>query len=85
MLEWPRNAAGMSPATVVAVTTMLRLTKRRRAVLAEKVPDVANLITAAIVIGYAIGESNVSWLAVIAAIALWTGVLGVALWIAEDK
>jgi hypothetical protein len=54
-------------------------------VLVEKVPDVANLIAAAIFIGFALGESNVSWLAVTAAMALWAGVLGFALWIAEDR
>jgi hypothetical protein len=64
---------------------MLRLTKRRRAVLTEKVPDLANLVAAAIVIGFALGESNVSWLALTAARGLWAGVLGFALWIAEDK
>ena len=69
----------------LAVGTMLRSTRRRRALLAEKVTDVANLITAAMVIGYAIGESDVSWPAVIAAIALWAVFLGFTLWIAEDK
>ena len=67
------------------LTTMLRLTRRRRALLAEKVTDVANLITAAIVIGYALGESDVSWPVVIAALAFWAALLGFALWIAEDK
>ena len=67
------------------LTTMLRLSPRRRAVLAEKMADVANLITAAIVIGYALGESDVSWPVVIAALAFWAALLGFALWIAEDK
>ena len=64
---------------------MLRLTPRRRAILCEKVPDIANLITAAIVIGFAIGDSPVPWSRVLAALGLWACLLGFAVWIAEDR
>ena len=62
---------------------MLRLTPRRRAVLAEKLPDVANLITAAIVIGFAIGQPTVSWSVLITTLALWIAALLFAVGIAE--
>ena len=55
--------------------TMLRLTTRRRALLAEKVADVANLVTAAIVIGFSLGDRSASWLMLLGALAIWVGVL----------
>jgi hypothetical protein len=38
----------------------LGLNERQRSVLADKVPDMANLVAAAIVVGFAIGESAAS-------------------------
>jgi hypothetical protein len=50
---------------------MLRLTDRRRALLAEKFGDLANLAVAALVFGQALGESGFS---------LGTGLAGGAIW-----
>jgi hypothetical protein len=85
MLEIPRNATGISPATVVAVTTMLRLNPRQRAVLANKVPDMANIVAGAIVLGFAIGEPRVTWPVLAGGIAFWAGALLFAVMIAEEK
>lgn len=64
---------------------MLGLNSRQRAVLADKVPEMANLVTAAIVIGFALGEPRASWPVLLAAIALWGGALIFAIIIAGDK
>lgn len=64
---------------------MLRLTTRRRAVLADKVPDVVNLVTGAIVIGFFVGEPKASWTVLAGAIALWIATVVFALIIAENK
>lgn len=50
---------------------MLRLTKRRRAILAEKFGDLANLAVAALVLGQALGED---------ALSLGVGLAGAAIW-----
>ena len=71
--------------TVVGLTTMLRLTDRRRRLLAEKVADIANLITAAVVIGFVIGESTVSAPIVVSVTAAWLTVVGFAIWSVENS
>jgi len=76
---------GTLSATISGVLTMLRLTPRRRAVLADKVPDIANIVAGAAVIGFAFGEPEAPWPVVIAAIAMWAGALVFALVVAEDK
>jgi len=50
---------------------MLRLTKRRREVLAEKFGDLANLAVGALVFGQAIGQDVHS---------PWVAIVGVAIW-----
>lgn len=64
---------------------MLRLKSRQREVLADKVPDMANIIAAAIVIGLMVGEPRVSWLAFLAAITIWIVSLVFVLVIVEPK
>ncbi len=64
---------------------MLRLTSRHRAVLVDKVPDIANIVAGAVAIGFAFGEPEASWPVVIAAVAMWTGAIVFALALAEDK
>lgn len=64
---------------------MLGLNERQRAVLADKVPDMANLVTAALVIGFVVGEPATSWPLVAAASAAWTGVLLVAVLMSGNK
>ena len=50
---------------------MLRLTDRRRAILAEKFGDLANLALAALVFGQALGQGSFS---------SGVGVMGMAIW-----
>jgi hypothetical protein len=50
---------------------MLRLTRGRRAVLAEKFGDLANLAVGALVFGQAIGQDVYS---------PWVAIVGVAIW-----
>ena len=64
---------------------MLRSKPRQRAVLADKVPDLANIVAGAIVIGFAVGESRFSWPTFTAAIAFWVGALMFVLAIAQDE
>jgi hypothetical protein len=64
---------------------MVRLTPRQRAVLADKVPDIANVVAGAVVIGFMFGEPAISWPVVVTAVATWAGVLVFALAVAEDK
>ena len=51
---------------------MLRLTKERRAILAEKFGDLANLAVGALVFGQAIGQEVFS---------PWVAVVGMAIWL----
>jgi hypothetical protein len=46
--------------------------------LADKVGDIANLISAAVVIGFLVGEQRTSALLVVAVIALWLAAMLVA-------
>jgi hypothetical protein len=57
---------------------MLRLTKGRRTFAAGKLLDVANLVTAAIVIGTIIGEPRVSPLVTAVALPAWAVVVVLA-------
>ena len=52
---------------------MLRLTKQRRVILAEKFGDLANLAVAALVFGQAIGGGAFSWRVAAAGMAIWAG------------
>ena len=64
---------------------MLRLKPRQREVIADKVPDVVNIITAAIVIGFMVGEPRFSPPAFVAAITFWGVSLLCVLMIVEPK
>lgn len=50
---------------------MVRLTKRRRAILAEKFGDLANLAVAALVFGQALGQDSFSLGVGLAGFAIW--------------
>jgi hypothetical protein len=63
---------------------MLRLTSKRRAVLAEKIPDAANLITGAVVVAFLLGETAVSQGMFAATLVVWTGALVLAIIVAGD-
>lgn len=64
---------------------MLRLRPAQRAVLVDKVPDMANIVAGAIVIGFAIGDPGASWPLLMAGLGFWAGALLFVLFIAEDE
>ena len=53
--------------------------------LAEKIADVANLTTAAVVVGFVIGEQEASGPMAVIAGCLWVATLAFSAWIAKDK
>lgn len=57
---------------------MLRLDERQRAVIADKLPDMANLVAAAIVIGFSIGEPAATMRMVALTMAVWAAIFIVA-------
>jgi hypothetical protein len=57
---------------------MLRLTERRRAILADKFADVGNLAAAALVFGQAISGDTFSPVVGLAGTALWIVFIAVA-------
>ena len=63
---------------------MLRLNARQRQILTDKVPDVAHLVTAAIAIGFLVGEPRASARLFIVTVAAWTAVLLVALLVGRE-
>ena len=62
---------------------MLRLTARQRAVLADKVPNVANIILGALAIGRFVGAPGMSWRTLALGLAVWGSVLGFAVVISK--
>ena len=83
--ELPENPDGTLLAVVQDMAkTMLRWTPRQRAVLADKVPDMANIVAGAIVIGFAIGDPEAPWPALVIGIAIWAGALIFAVSVAEE-
>ena len=84
--ETPADSEATAVAGILAsVKTMLRLKPQQRALLVDKVPDVANIIAGALVIGFFFGEPRASWPLLTAGLTIWLVVLGFALAIAEDK
>jgi len=57
---------------------MLRLTERRRAILAEKFGDLANYAVAALVFGQAVGQDSFSFGVGVAGMAAWAIFMGAA-------
>ena len=63
---------------------MLRLSQRQRAVLADKVPDAANLALGALFFGQLLAERPFSsWLALLG-VACWVGFFVLGLYFAAD-
>ena len=57
---------------------MVRLTERRRAILAEKFGDLANFAVVALVFGQAVGQGNFSPSIAIVGIAAWIAFMAIA-------
>ena len=63
---------------------MLRLSERRRAILADKFADVGNLAAAALVFGQAIGGDTFSPLLGMVGLAVWMAFMAAAFALAGD-
>jgi Flp pilus assembly protein TadB len=66
-------------------TTMLRLNRRQRDVLADKVPEVANIIMGAVVVAFAIGDFSASPAVLVGAFSFWASALTFALWVMKTR
>lgn len=64
---------------------MLRLNPRQRAVIVEKLPDLANLAAGILVLGQFVGEELASVWRMVVGAALWTGLAGITLVIAGGE
>ena len=64
---------------------MLRLTKQRRAILAEKFADLGNLAVAALVFGQVMGAGMCSWRVAAAGIAIWAGFIAATYLLAGES
>ncbi|MGH9256214.1 MAG: hypothetical protein ACRD3C_16785 [Vicinamibacterales bacterium] len=58
---------------------MLRLKGRQRAVLGEKLLDLANFAAAALVFGQFVGQQSFSWAVVGVGVAIWFALVMLAL------
>lgn len=64
---------------------MLRLIRAQRAVLLEKVPDVANLAVGALVFGQFLGEEPYSLRLALFGVASWTALMALTFVIAGEE
>ena len=64
---------------------MLRLKPRRRAALGETLRELANLAAGALVLGQFVGEQRLSPRSVLAGIAVWLALVGLALLLIEER
>lgn len=65
--------------------TMLRLTRRRREVLVDKVPDTANVALAALVFGQFLGERPYSLAVGLVGLAIWSALIVITMLVTEDR
>jgi hypothetical protein len=61
---------------------MLRLSHRRRAILAEKFGDLANLAVAALVFGQALSQETFAWSIGVTGAAIWVLFMGCTFFLA---
>jgi hypothetical protein len=66
-------------------TTMLELHARQRDILAIKVGDIANLIVAALVIGFFVGDQGISMTVLVSASGCWLVAMLLVVVIAEGR
>jgi hypothetical protein len=64
---------------------MVRLTKRRRAVLAGKFGDLANLAVAVLVFGQALSQDSLSFVVGLAGFAIWSVFMTATFFLAGDS
>ena len=63
---------------------MVRLTSQQRTALGETVRELANYGAAALIFGQMVGQSRISWLLIVAGIALWLSFVTFALVLEGD-
>ena len=63
---------------------MLRLKPRQRAALGETLRELANLAAGALILGQFVGEQRLSTRSVLAGIAVWLALVGLALLLMEE-
>jgi len=64
---------------------MVRLRTRQRAILVEKIPDLANLAAAPLIFGQFVSGQRFSLAIAVAGIVTWTGMIAWTLAIAGDE
>ena len=64
---------------------MLRLRKRQRAILVEKIPDLANLAAAALIFGQFVSGQRFSLVIAVVGVLTWAGMIAWTLIIARDE
>jgi hypothetical protein len=64
---------------------MIRLRKRQRAMLVEKIPDLANLAAAGLIFGQFVSGQQFSLAIAVAGVVTWAGMIGWTLIIARDE
>ena len=63
---------------------MLRLKPSQRALLADKLPDAANVVAAGLVVGQALSERPFSLMLALIGVVLWAGFLALAMFVAPE-
>lgn len=64
---------------------MLRLSRGQRAILAEKLPDLANLLGGGFVVGEFLDDAPMSLSLFVVAAAAWLGLIGLAMFFARSS
>ena len=64
---------------------MLRLNRRRRAILVEKLPDIASLVAASTFLGQFLTDQPFSLLLAVLGMASMIALWLVVMWLAEDE
>jgi len=64
---------------------MLDLTPEQRQLLFDKLPDAANVLLGALVVGPFLGDGSISIVRVVAGLALWLFAFGFCLFIGRGK
>jgi hypothetical protein len=71
--------------TELTTMTMLRFRKTQRAILVEKIPDLANLAAGALIFGQFVGGQRFSLTVAVVGLIAWAAMIGLTLAIAGDE
>ena len=64
---------------------MLRLNRRQRQVLIERVPELANFIVGSLFLGQFVSDHPFSMPLAMSSIALWFALMGFTFWLAREE